>query len=103
MREEKKQYLSSYLLQESKINRLNSMIEKNPEKRDLYICYINESENLRDEIEEKIKAVDDELLCEVLYQKYVFGQTLEQIGYILNYSKRHIERLHQKALEKFKM
>ena len=41
---------------------LNSMIEKNPEKRDLYICYINESENLRDEIEEKIKDDFKEVL-----------------------------------------
>ena len=31
------------------------------------------------------------------------GKTLEEISLILNYSKRHIERLHIKALEKFNM
>ena len=56
-----------------------------------------------EEIEQKISNVDDELLCEILYQKYILGKTLEDIAVILNYSKRHIERLHIKALEKFKI
>lgn len=103
MREEKKQYLSGYLLQEAKIKRLENMLEKNPENAEQYKKLIIEAKKLREEIENKIKSVDNELLSEVLYQKYVFGKTLEQIGYIINYSKRHTERLHQKALEEFKM
>lgn len=103
MFEEKKQYLSSYLLQEAKINRLNRMIIINPANKQLYQKLINEAIGTRLGIEERIKAVDDELLSELLFQKYVFGNTLEQVGYILNYSKRHTERLHRKALEKFKM
>ena len=103
MFEEKKKYLNSYLLQEAKINRLNKMSAINPDDKEMYKELVNDAVKTRSDIERKIKAVDDELLSELLFQKYVFGQTLEQISYILNYSKRHTERLHRKALEKFKM
>ena len=75
----------------------------NPDDKEMYKELVNDAVKTRSDIERKIKAVDDELLSELLFQKYVFGQTLEQISYILNYSKRHTERLHRKALEKFKM
>ena len=68
-----------------------------------YEKQIRLSEKLRQEIEEKINDMDDGLLCELLFQKYILGTTLEQIAIILNYSKRHIERLHIKALENFKI
>ena len=58
---------------------------------------------LRIKIERQISEVDSGILSEVLYQKYIFGKTLEDIGAILNYSTRHIERLHIKALDLFKM
>ena len=103
MYEEKKQYLNRYLLQEAKIERLNRMIIKNPENKAFYQQAVNECMKIRLDIEQKIKAVDDEVLVELLYQKYIFGHTLEQTGYIINYSKRQTERLHRKALEKFKI
>lgn len=103
MREEKKQYLKSYLLQEAKINRLNQMIIINPQNRSEYNNKIIASNKLRNEIEAKINTLNDPLLSELLIQKYILGRTLEEIGYILNYSKRHIERLHIKALEKFEL
>ncbi len=103
MYEEKKQYLSSYLLQESKINRLLRMIEKNPKKEKLYQADIEKACKIRTQIEEKIRALDDETLSELLFQKYVFGHNLEEVGCLINYSKRQTERLHRKALEKFVM
>jgi len=103
MQEEKKRYLGKYLLQETKINTLNQLAIKNPQRKDYYLRKIKESKELRAEIEEKIEAVEDGTLSEILYQKYIFGKTLEQISYILNYSKRHIERLHIKALEKIEL
>lgn len=102
MREEKKKVLSRYLLQEAKINRLREMCRINPQSKDIYEKRIKEAQKLRIDIEEKINAVDDPLLCEVLHLKYICGKTLEEIGLILNYSKRHIERLHIKALDRFK-
>ena len=103
MYEEKKKFLSRYLLQEAKINRLQRMILKNPKDKETYIKKIAECNNIRNEIEEKIKLVNDEVLVELLYQKYIFGQNLEETGYIINYSKRQTERLHRKALEMFKI
>ncbi len=103
MRQEKKKYLNSYLLQEAKIKRLKDMKKVSPDKSREYNLKIRECKSLRDEIEKKIKAVDGGILSEVLFQKYIFGKTLEEIGYILNYSKRQIERLHITALEKFNL
>lgn len=103
MREEKKKYLKQYLLQESKISRLKTMSQVNPEFKENYDILIEKSLALRSKIEEQISSVDDDILSEVLFQKYVFGKTLEDISCILNYSIRQIERLHIKALDKFKM
>lgn len=103
MRQNKKEYLSSYLLQETKINRLKKMADLNPQLEPAYSKALNEALLLRIKIERQISEVDSGILSEVLYQKYIFGKTLEDIGAILNYSTRHIERLHIKALDLFKM
>lgn len=103
MRQEKKNYLNAYLLQEAKIKRLKEMKKISPDKSQEYSKKIKECKSLRDEIEYKIKAVDGGVLSEILFQKYIFGKTLEEISYILNYSKRQIERLHITALEKFNL
>ncbi|MBO5020318.1 MAG: hypothetical protein J6D52_06615 [Clostridia bacterium] len=103
MCKEKKQYLSSYLLQEAKINRLKIMIENNPENKLLYIEEIENAKKLRKTIEEKINSMDDKLLSELLFQKYVLGHNLSDVSYQINYSKRQTERFHRKALEKFVM
>ncbi len=103
MYEEKKKYLSKYLMQETKINTLNQLMIKNPQRKNYYSNKIEECIKLRADIERKIESVEDNTLSEILYHKYIFGKTLEQISYILNYSKRHIERLHIKALEKIEL
>lgn len=103
MNEEKKQYLSLYLLQHAKIHRLNEMIYENPARRQEYLRLIEEANEIRFQIEAKIRQVDGGVLTELLYLKYVCGKTLFQISYILNYSVRHTERLHIKALKQFKM
>lgn len=74
-----------------------------PDKCREYNKKIKDCKTLRDEIEEKIKTVDGGILSEILFNKYILGKTLEEISFILNYSKRQIERLHIKALEKFKL
>ncbi len=103
MRNKKKSYLSSYLLQEQRITRIRSMIHLNPELSENYKKEIEKAIQKREKIENQIMDVDGGILSEVLYQKYIFGKTLEDIGYTLNYSQRHIERLHIKALDEFKM
>ena len=103
MRKSKKKYLSSYLLQQSKINRLKQMIVLNPDLENDYKEQIQKAKTLRDDIENKISLVDGGILSEILFQKYILGRTLEEISLVINYSKRHTERMHITALEKFKM
>ena len=103
MQTQKKDYLKLYLLQESKIKRLEQMARIYPDKKQECEFKISEAKLLRKTIEEKINAVDNPLLSELLYQKYVLGKTLEELSLIFNYSLRHIERLHKKALEKIEI
>lgn len=103
MQKSKKEYLNSYILQQPKIDRLEKMIKLNPALKKDYESQILKAENLRKNIERKIKAVDGGILSEILFQKYILGRTLEEVALAVNYSKRHIERLHVIALEKFKM
>ena len=53
MNEEKKKYLSLYLLQNARIHRLNEMIEKFPEDRGKFLKEIKAANLIRAEIEEK--------------------------------------------------
>ncbi len=103
MQNEKKEYLKQYMYQESVIRSLNQLAVINPEKKSIYRDKISQALKTRSDIEEKISSVEDTVLRELLYNKYIFGKTLEEISYILNYSKRHIERLHIKALEKIEI
>ena len=54
MNEEKKKYLSLYLLQNEKIRRLNEEVFQNPKRKNEYIPKIKAACDLRKEIEKKI-------------------------------------------------
>lgn len=103
MRKNKKQYLNKYLLQQAKIDRLNKMVFLNPDLKAKYQREIKNAKTIRNEIENKIESVDNGILSEVLFQKYILGRTLEEVSLAINYSKRQTERFHIAALEKFKM
>ena len=69
---DKKQYLKNFLLQKKKIERLNEMIILNPRSRARYLDQIAKCEQTCEEIEEKINNIDDELLREILFLKYIW-------------------------------
>lgn len=102
-REEKKKILNKYLLQETKICRYRQMADLYPERRSEFLKRADCCNRLRLHIEESIAQIEDDILSELLFQKYVFGKTLEEIAFNMNYSKRHIERLHITALEKLEI
>lgn len=102
-REEKKKILNKYLLQEAKICRYRQMAELYPERKKEFLKKAKACGRLRLNIEASISAMEDDVLSELLFQKYVFGRTLEEIAFNMNYSKRHIERLHIIALEKLEI
>lgn len=101
--EEKKKYLGSYRFLQLKIERLRAMMMANPDRRENYKGTMHRTEHLRNKIEDEIEAVDGGMLSEILYCKYVCRMSLEEIADRLFYSKRQIERLHIKALEKFEI
>ena len=100
---EKKKYLSLYMLQHARIERLVGMLETGTGNQAECLAGIRKANELRNEIERKIKEVDGGVLSELLYLKYVCGKPLLEISCYINYSPRHTERLHKKALEKFRI
>lgn len=96
----KQVFLRQYRVLHTKIQRLEEMMRECPEKAATYSEKLNECRRQRDIIEASIDAVDGDILSEILSLKYICGRSLEEISLSLNYSKRHIERLHNMALEK---
>ena len=98
--DKKQVFLRQYRVLHTKIQRLEEMIRECPEKAEEYGEKLRECRRQRDIIEASIDAVDGDILSEILSLKYICGRSLEEISLSLNYSKRHIERLHTRALEK---
>ncbi len=97
--DEKRAYLALYRVQQLKIERLQQMLFKNPDRRDTYKSALHRAERLRNSIEDAVDSVDGGILSEILFQKYICGKSLAEISLQLTYSKRQLERLHIKALE----
>lgn len=97
---DKKQYLKKYLLNKKRIERLNEMIIINPRSKMRYLSQIADCERSCEEIETKINELDDELLREILYLRYIGGENLKEISQKISYSLRHTERMHTQAVEK---
>lgn len=101
--EEKREYLKGYRVNRAKIMRVKEMLAESPENKEHYTKLLNQTRRFKDKIEDEIEAVDGGILSEILSQKYICGKSMEEIGYCVNYSKRQVERLHLKALEKFRI
>jgi len=54
--------------------------------------------DLREEILSKIETLEDEVLKQILYSKYILGKPFSQIGEELCYCEKQIGRLHKKAV-----
>lgn len=64
---------------------------------------IDELIELRKEIENKINAVDNPKLREILKCRYLDCKSWEEIAYKNNITWRHVYRLHEKALDEIKI
>ncbi len=100
---DKKQYLRKYLLQQKKIERLKEMIILNPRGRSKYLKQIAKCEQVCEGIEEKINNIDDDILREILFLKYICGKGLKEISEQISYSPRHTQRMHITAIEKIEI
>lgn len=97
--ENKKSALRKYRVLLTKIARLKGMITLCPEKKEKYSREIRFCTAARDRIEKAIEAVDGDILSEILSLKYMCGKSIEEISADICYSRRHTERMHQKALQ----
>nr|DAW12764.1 MAG TPA: Protein of unknown function (DUF1492) [Caudoviricetes sp.] len=81
------------------VNRMNKVIElENKIKNKLY--KLNDFQGrLLSELE-KIENIDEKILME---SRYILNLKWENIADKISYSKRHMHRIHKKALENFKM
>lgn len=68
------------------------------ELRDSLMGKIEELAAVRTEIERAIGTVQDDTQRRLLRMRYIKGMTLQQIAVEMNYSWRHIFRIHGKAL-----
>lgn len=100
-KQEKKDYLTLYRLQQPKIDSAKRLMRSDISQYDTYINILKNAENLRSKIEGEIGSIEDNVSREILFSKYILGMSLESIAESLSYSKRQVERLHGKALEKF--
>ncbi len=98
-KQQTKEYLAGYLLNMARAQQLKRKLEayvmSAPSiKREIDVCIKNSGE-----VEEIIYSCENILQREVAVRKYIYGQSLEKIAEELNYSARHIQRIHNKAVE----
>ncbi len=97
---EVKGYLGQYRLCMARAHRLRADMERftasAPSINEERLCLIKKAE----EIERLIASHEDYTQREILTRKYIFGDTLELIAEMLNFSPRHIQRILNTAAEK---
>ena len=60
-------------------------------------CYVDK----KNHIIAQIDGIEDEMLYQVLFARYIEKKTFEKIAEELNYSPRQISRLHERVLAEF--
>ncbi len=95
---EMKNYLSSYqkLMQRSK--KLIREIEIFPQDKSFLEPLLCQVTSTAEDISLKISAVKNPDYRELLFRKYINGETLEQIGESMCYSARHVQRMLNNAV-----
>lgn len=83
--------------------RIPAAVEKIAEWEEKINEKIDRLVKLRQEIEERVRCIQDPKQREVLLRRYVQGQKWEQIALSMNYSYMQICRIHGAALQAFKM
>lgn len=98
-KQETKEYLQQYRLCMARAQRLRLDMEQFSAsaasiKKDMEECVSRSSR-----IAELIEGHKNLMEREILMRKYIYGDTIEAIAEMLNYSARHIQRIVDKAAE----
>ncbi len=95
---EMKSYLASYIKLKMRAEKLMRDIELYPTDKKFLIPLLESVTVTAEDIAEKISAVENTENRELLFRKYINGETLEEIGDKLCYSARHVQRLINSAI-----
>lgn len=83
------------------VNRADRLVIKILELEEELKLAIEEQYNLRLEIEDRIKDMEDGIESSVLHKKYIQGKQWEEVCVEIGYSWKHTHRIHGKALKNF--
>lgn len=72
-------------------------------KKELFENKLFDCRETMNDIKNSIEAVQDDRMKIILEKRYIGGKTLEEIAEDMNYSSRHIRRLHHNALNIIKV
>ena len=96
---EVKKELGDYIRLMNRAKRLTAEVKLFPEDRVLLEPLMNTISEKTESINEMIGKLRDTEKKEILYRKYIKGETLEQIGEEMGISSRHVQRLINSAIE----
>lgn len=96
---EVKKELGDYIRLMNRAKRLTAEVKFFPEDRVLLEPLMNTISEKAESINEMIGKLRDTEKKEILYRKYIKGETLEQIGEEMGISSRHVQRLINSAIE----
>ena len=96
---EVKKELGDYTRLMNRAKRLTTEIRLFPEDRVLLEPLLKTVTERTASISKMINKLRDTEKKEILYRKYIKGETLEQIGEEMGISSRHVQRLINRAIE----
>ena len=95
---EMKNYLGSYTKLKRRAEKLMRDIEQFPSDKRFISPLLKSVTETAEDISAKILAIEKPENRELLFRKYINGETLEEIGEDMCYSARHVQRLINYAI-----
>ncbi|MBQ9769754.1 MAG: sigma-70 family RNA polymerase sigma factor [Clostridia bacterium] len=97
---EKKEFLKEYTRSMARVQRLNFELERHHEATLIIEPEIEQCISTAESIEALIHAIPNGLQREIMLRRFIYGETLEEIGEALCYSPRHLQRIITKAVDR---
>ena len=97
---EKKEFLKEYTRSMARVQRLNFELERHHEATLIIEPEIEQCISTAESIEALIYAIPNGLQREIMLRRFIYGETLEEIGEALCYSPRHLQRIITKVIDR---
>ena len=97
---EKKEFLKEYTKSMARVQRLNYELEKYHAASLIIEPEIEHCVSTAENIESLIYSITNNLQREIMLRRFIYGETLEEIGEALCYSPRHLQRIITKVIDR---